>query len=97
MMEVPGNVWAEQAAEENAEAEADAPFPADWRRAPGLVLHVFTHFRLELTVYAALVPRAQPLPPGCRWAPLDCLAEEALPGVMRKAIAHGLAALGLDA
>jgi A/G-specific adenine glycosylase len=99
MMEVPGTIWAEMPGTEMA-AEADgetAPFPADWRRVPGLVRHVFTHFQLELTVFAAFVDhRALSIPPDCRWSPLANLANEALPGVMRKAIAHGLAALALD-
>jgi A/G-specific adenine glycosylase len=29
-------------------------------------------------------------PPGMRWVPIATLQDEALPNVMRKAIAHGL-------
>ena len=30
-----------------------APLKAAWRRLPGVVTHTFTHFPLELVVYAA--------------------------------------------
>jgi A/G-specific adenine glycosylase len=49
---------------------------------------VFTHFPLELTVYAAQVSAATPAPAGMRWAPLATLAGEAFPTVMRKVLAH---------
>ena len=61
-----------------------------WRRRPGVVTHVFTHFPLELVVYTAEVaPRAAP-PDGARWVALAELADEALPNVMRKVLAHAL-------
>ena len=59
-----------------------------WRRLPGVVTHVFTHFPLELTVYAAEVAASTPAPEGARWVPLATLAGEALPNVMRKVLAH---------
>jgi A/G-specific adenine glycosylase len=49
------------------------------------VQHVFTHFRLDLTVYRADVENA-PAPPGHWWAPACELDREALPTVMLKAI-----------
>jgi adenine-specific DNA glycosylase len=64
-----------------------------WRRVPGMVRHVFTHFPLELVVYAADVPAGARAPKGTRWVALDAVAGEALPSLMRKVIAHGL---GLD-
>ncbi|MGB6538995.1 MAG: A/G-specific adenine glycosylase [Xanthobacteraceae bacterium] len=60
-----------------------------WRRIPGRVRHTFTHFPLELTVYTAELPRTAGAPPGTRWAALDGIAEEALPSLMRKVVAHG--------
>jgi A/G-specific adenine glycosylase len=51
---------------------------------------VFTHFPLELVVYTADVPPRTRAPEGTRWVPVATLADEALPNVMRKAIAHGL-------
>ena len=61
-----------------------------WRRKTGVVTHVFTHFPLELVVYTASVPARTRAPPGTRWVPIATLEGEALPNVMRKAIAHGL-------
>ncbi len=57
--------------------------------------HVFTHFRLEIEVYRALVPANATLslwsdPGRCRWVPRPELSRAALPTVMRKIIAHGL-------
>ncbi|HXW31334.1 MAG TPA: A/G-specific adenine glycosylase, partial [Xanthobacteraceae bacterium] len=37
-----------------------------WRQLPGRVTHVFTHFPLELVVYAASVVARTPAPPGMR-------------------------------
>jgi A/G-specific adenine glycosylase len=63
---------------------------ASWRRIPGVVTHVFTHFPLELIVYTAAVPAKTGAPKGMRWVALDDLADEALPNVMRKVVAHAL-------
>jgi A/G-specific adenine glycosylase len=49
---------------------------------------VFTHFPLELVVYSAKVPARAKAPDGGRFVPLDQLAHEALPTVMRKVLAH---------
>ena len=40
------------------------PLEARWRRLPGVVRHVFTHFPLELTVFLARVARDAPAPEG---------------------------------
>jgi A/G-specific adenine glycosylase len=61
-----------------------------WRKVAGVVRHVFTHFPLELSVYAANVPARTPAPSGTRWVALASLAGEALPSVMRKVVAHAL-------
>ena len=55
--------------------------------------HVFTHFPLELVVYTAKLAARSRAPEGMRWVPIATLAGEALPNVMRKAIAHGLGEL----
>jgi A/G-specific adenine glycosylase len=55
-----------------------------------VVRHVFTHFPLELSVYAADVPARTPAPSGTRWVALASLSGEALPSVMRKVVAHAL-------
>jgi A/G-specific adenine glycosylase len=65
-----------------------------WRRIPGIVNHVFTHFPLALDVYRAELPAEIAAPAGTRWVRTTELAGEAFPTVMRKVVAH---ALGADA
>lgn len=88
MTEVPGSAWTHDF--NVADAADAAPLPAKWRRLPGVVRHVFTHFPLELTVFVAQVPRATKAPKGARWIKLADAANEALPNVMRKVLAHAL-------
>jgi A/G-specific adenine glycosylase len=61
-----------------------------WQRLPGVVRHVFTHFPLELSVYRAEIPAGMPAPVGTRWIATAGIADEALPSVMRKVVAHAL-------
>jgi A/G-specific adenine glycosylase len=84
MTEVPCSTWSGAPA-----STADAPFAADWREA-GTVVHVFTHFRLELTVYCARHVRVLRLPAGSWWSAPTSLPGEALPSVMKKAIEAAL-------
>jgi A/G-specific adenine glycosylase len=91
MTEVPGSAWAHDF--DMADALASAPrFRAKlkWRKLPGVVRHVFTHFPLELAVFTAPVTRATPAPKGARWVKLADLPGEALPSVMRKVLGHAL-------
>jgi len=89
MTEVPGTAWAHDF--ELTSALKSAPrLKAKWRRLPGVVTHVFTHFPLELTVFVAEVPRATPAPKRARWVRLADLRGEALPSVMRKVLTHAL-------
>jgi A/G-specific adenine glycosylase len=91
MSEVPGSGWAHDF--ELATALAAAPrlrARPQWRRLPGAVDHVFTHFPLELAVFLACVARATPAPKAMRWVRIADLPNEALPNVMRKVIAHAL-------
>jgi A/G-specific adenine glycosylase len=93
MTEVPNSDWL--AGHEDKAALKQAPALAGvarWHRKAGVVTHVFTHFPLELVVYTANVPARTKAPDGMRWVPIATLADEALPNVMRKAIAHGLGA-----
>jgi A/G-specific adenine glycosylase len=60
-----------------------------------LVVHTFTHFRLELQVYRAVVPAQCSLTfwadaARCRWVPRRDLLRQPLPSVMKKVIAHAL-------
>jgi A/G-specific adenine glycosylase len=72
--------------------KSDPPFPveADWRH-HGQIVHVFTHFRLELEIWSATVPEPALLDEGW-WADPRELHAEALPTVFRKA----LSAAGLE-
>ncbi len=94
MLEVPSTDWLAEwmSAEEALRA---APVRAEWWPVPGAVRHTFTHFRLELMVYRAIVPRETTLtfwaePERCSWVARKDLGARALPSVMRKVIAHGL-------
>jgi A/G-specific adenine glycosylase len=51
---------------------------------------VFTHFPLELVVYAATVGPRVAAPQGTRWVALADVAGEALPNLMRKVLTHAL-------
>jgi len=91
MTEVPGSDWL--AGQDDKAALKQAPSLkgiTKWHRKTGVVTHVFTHFPLELVVYTAKVTARTRAPEGMRWVPVATLADEALPNVMRKAIAHGL-------
>jgi A/G-specific adenine glycosylase len=92
MTEVPTSEWRHDFGEREALAAAPLLSRARprWRRVPGAVRHVFTHFPLELAVYAAEVPASTRAPPGMRWVALAALPDEALPNVMRKVLAHAL-------
>jgi A/G-specific adenine glycosylase len=91
MTEVPGSDWL---AGQDDKAALKQALALDgvmrWHRKAGVVTHVFTHFPLELVVYTATVPARTRAPKGMRWVRIATLAGEALPNVMRKAIAHGL-------
>jgi A/G-specific adenine glycosylase len=94
MTEVPTSEWTHDFAEDDALAAAP-PLPRvrpRWRRTPGVVTHVFTHFPLELIVLSAEVPASTHAPAGMRWVAMPELAGEALPNVMRKVLAHALPA-----
>jgi A/G-specific adenine glycosylase len=82
MVEVPGSEWV--AKDAAVDDDAGTPLAAAWRDV-GRVVHVFTHFRLELTVRRADVPAA-PEPQNCWWAPAASLPGEALPSLMKKVI-----------
>ncbi|WP_049779656.1 A/G-specific adenine glycosylase [Rhodomicrobium vannielii] len=112
MMEVPTSDWVADGAvaarstrgrpKVGADAAAIASPRADTSPAgaawlPGrTVQHTFTHFHLELRVFAAdadTAPSAAAAFSG-EWAALDNLAAFALPSVMKKAVASGLETLG---
>ena len=90
MTEVPTGEWTQDFVPGRALDEAPRLGRSElaWRRLPGVVTHVFTHFPLELTVYAARADGCPAAPAGARWVPLAQVAGEALPNVMRKVLVH---------
>jgi A/G-specific adenine glycosylase len=92
MIEVPTTEWTQDF--DACRALVHAPrlrcAQPKWRRLPGVVAHVFTHFPLQLFVYTATVGAAAPAPEGMHWVTMKNLADEALPSVMRKVLAHAL-------
>jgi A/G-specific adenine glycosylase len=90
MTEVPTSEWSSEF-DSGGALEVAPLLPAmAWRRVPGTVRHVFTHFPLELAVYAATARRGARPPAGMRFVAMDALDDEALPTLMRKVIAHAL-------
>lgn len=83
MLGLPGTAWSEHS---DADVMSFAPMRAQWTNA-GAIRHTFTHFHLDLDVYAAETRRS----PGAGeiWAPPG---EARLPTVMRKALERALAA-----
>jgi A/G-specific adenine glycosylase len=97
MLEVPSTPWSEDAAGAE-DAMRAAPMRGDWWPLGGAVTHTFTHFRLELRAFRAVVPVDRPVdlwaePERCRWVARRDLSSVALPSVMRKVIAHALKAM----
>jgi A/G-specific adenine glycosylase len=87
MREVPGTGWTTDFSLKQA-LRAAPKFAVNWRRLPGLVRHVFTHFPLDLVVFVADVPKRTGAPKGTRFVAAADLQGEALPSLMRKVIAH---------
>ena len=81
-MELPGGVWAP--GDVAAIGPAEAPFAARWRRLPGFLEHVFTHFPLRLALFAAEVEFVKP-PGDMIWISPREIATSGFSGLMRKA------------
>jgi A/G-specific adenine glycosylase len=94
MIEVPSTPWTELDIGVD-EALRSAPVRGDWWAMPGQVVHMFTHFRLDIQVMRAVVPVDAPLTlwaeqERCLWVPRKELRNHALPSVISKILAHGL-------
>jgi A/G-specific adenine glycosylase len=96
MLEVPSSAWQETRVSYEDALQA-VPVRGNWEAVPGVVVHVFTHFRLEMQVYRSVFPVKDPNggrgTRACRWVARRDLDRVALPSVMRKIIAHGLRTL----
>ena len=88
MLQPPLGPWTDEFPS-GTEALLQAPFRAPWRKRMGIVRHGFTHFELEIEVYATDVA-AHPKFAGqeARW--VGELGAVALPTVMRKIVEHAL-------
>lgn len=95
MSEVPGSDWMSHSSgleppDERSIQGLQKLIQAEWTPAGTPVVHVFTHFRLELSVHRGRVPAGVPAPAGHWWAAPGDLPSEALPSVMKKAIEAAL-------
>lgn len=81
MMEFPGTEWSVKRSDE-ADWLAAAPMAKNWEKCEQAVTHVFTHFKLELTVFTAAHNSRAEL--GGIWAKREALEDYALPSVMIK-------------
>ncbi len=88
MTEVPGTDWIE--GDDMPVKPEGAPVLADWRNT-GRITHVFTHFRLELVVFAAELSSGTLPSSGCTWLAPEDIADAALPILMRKVLARAQA------
>lgn len=86
-LELPGTPWTNNGP--NGGFAGAAPVIARWRRLPGEVEQVFTHFALRLTVYAAEFEGGAPA--GCFWVAPDAVGAAGFSTMMRKAVEHALA------
>jgi A/G-specific adenine glycosylase len=94
MLEIPSTEWGDTFPPLD-EAMRGAPVRGDWWQVPNTVVHIFTHFRLEMIVYRAIIPTNATLtfwadPNRCSWVPRRELGSQALPSLMKKLIAHAL-------
>jgi A/G-specific adenine glycosylase len=86
-VELPGTPWTNKGP--NGALTGTAPVVALWRRLPGEVEQVFTHFALSLTVYAAEFDGGAP--DECFWVAPDAIPAVGFSSMMRKAVEHALA------
>jgi A/G-specific adenine glycosylase len=86
-MELPGGPWT--VGDIGAVGPDAAPFDARWRRLPGHVEHVFTHFTLRLALFIADAP--QYAPEGLVFIAPEALETAGFSGLMRKAAAYATA------
>ena len=91
LLELPSSPWLEQVEVTPASTRASPIASTDWQAIPGTVIHVFTHFRLVLTILATQVgPDIDAV--DALWIKPRDFAEHALPTLMKKVVRHRLAA-----
>ena len=85
MMEIPSSPWQEAG---GSRVDEDPISGAEWRTVDGCVVHIFTHFRLELSIKRGVIADSQFVEG--KWTRIEDLKGEALPSVMRKIVAQVL-------
>jgi len=85
LMEVPTSEWREAPWPPRA-ARREAPAAAHWRALSGIVTHGFTHFRLEIAVYAGRVDGRAAV--DGVWCSPARFADQAFSTLSRKIISH---------
>jgi A/G-specific adenine glycosylase len=88
MIELPSTPW-RAAPWRRSEARQLAPAAARWMPLPGTVRHGFTHFRLEMVLFAGTTGE----PVAGIWATPGEFGAYALPTLTRKLVSHALSAL----
>ncbi len=97
MAEVPTSEWIAAGGSETPALGELGAFNGRWRTGAA-VRHTFTHFDLDLAVFASDTEDGEGLAAalGGHWQPLAKLDEAGLPTVMKKAVRSGLHALNLE-
>jgi A/G-specific adenine glycosylase len=85
-IELPGTPWTSRNPDDAL--AGSAPVDARWRRLPGDVEQVFTHFALKLIVYATEFEGRAPA--DCFWVKPDAIGAAGFSSMMRKAVKHAL-------
>ena len=85
-IELPGTPWTSRNPDDGLAGAA--PVDARWRRLPGDVEQVFTHFALKLIIYAAEFEGRAPA--DCFWVKPDAIGAAGFSSMMRKAVKHAL-------
>lgn len=89
MTAVPESAWAERP------TEPDFPMPGAWSNA-GAVTHIFTHLRLELTVWTLRLPKGSDFAMEGDWHPWAELGGRAVPSLYKKVLTSAAHSAGWD-
>ena len=89
MMEVPSSPWSTTTRSLPEDILYNAPTLVKWKQCPGKVTHMFSHFKLEVTVLAMTTRKNV----SGLWVSTRLLKKEALPTVMKKIVRHAMKAL----
>ena len=87
LLEIPSTPWRATRWSDTEVAGLVPLRPDNWRALPGKVIHVFTHFRLELAVLVGLAPQSTGKE-GDLWIHPRDFAKHALPTLMKKVVRH---------